>query len=134
MAKDVDRVCEKYELKLRAGLMPARTDGDFARQLNKYRRHAEREVEVRKAVAEVLGAQGIYTIWWPYYLDFARSLTKLSSRPDSIEVQRLQARAQLELWVERGLVRAALEKIGLKVFELDLTGPVQPLDGAPNPT
>ena len=134
MAKDIDRVCEKYELKLRAGRMMARIDGDRAAQLASYRRAIERIEGIRKAVAKMLGSQGVSTIWWSYYYDFGRSLTKLAARNGSPEVLRLEARTQLEVWVERGLERSVLEAIGREVFDLDLTGPIQPLAESPGPT
>jgi hypothetical protein len=134
MAKDVDRVCEKYELKLRAGRMMARTDGDHAAQLGSYRRAIERIEEIRKAVALVLGERGVSTIWWTYYYDFGRSLTKLAGRSGTPEVLRLGARTQLEVWVQRGLERSVLEAIAREVFTLDLTGPIQPLAGSPGST
>ena len=134
MAEDVDRMCEKYELKLRAGRLPLRVDGDHAGQLESYRRAAQRCEENRKAVAEVLCREGVYTIWWHYYYGFGLSLAKQALRLDSPEVLRLAARSELEVWVERGLERTVLEKIGREVFDLDLTGPIQPLAGSPEPT
>ena len=99
-----------------------------------YRRAVERGEEVRKAVAEVLCGAGIYSIWWPYYLAFARSLTKLVYRPTPAEILRLEARTQLEVWVERGLERYVLAEIGVEVFNLSLIGPIEPLVKSSKPT
>jgi hypothetical protein len=134
MAKDIDRVCEKYELKLRTGKMPGRGDGDRERQVESYRRCAERNEALRSAVAAVLSRVGVCTIWWTSYYDFARKAARQVVRIGSPDVLRLEARMQLEVWVSRGLDRAVLEAIGREVFELDLTGPIQPLDGSAGPT
>jgi hypothetical protein len=134
MAKTVDRVCEKYELKLRAGMMPARTDGDRERQAEAFRLAVERTEVVRKSTKEVLCSRGVFTIWWPYYDSFARCVAKQVARVESPDVQRLAARSELEVWVDRGLERSVLEAIGREVFDLDLTGQVQPLAGSPGPT
>lgn len=128
MAKDIDRVCEKYELKLRTGKMPGRGDGDRERQVESYRRCAERAEALRSAVAVVLGREGVSTIWWTYYYDFARKLARQVNRICSHGVLLIEARMQLEVWVARGLVRAVLVAIGREVFDLDLTGPMQHLD------
>jgi hypothetical protein len=114
--------------------MPPGVDGDRERQLKSYRQAVERSEEVRKAVAEVFCGAGVYTIWWPYYFIIARSLTKLASRPVSYEILLLEARTQLEVWVDRGLERHVLTAIGADVFNLSLTGPIQPLAGSPGPT
>lgn len=134
MAKDIDRICEKYELKLRTGKMPGRVDGDRERQVEAFRRCAERAEALRSAVAAVLSTEGVCSIWWTYYYDFARKLARQVARIGSPDVLRLEARMQLEVWVSRGLVRPVLEKIGREVFDLDLTGPIQPLAGSPGPT
>ena len=127
MARDIDRVCEKYELKLRTGKMPERVDGDRERQVAEFRRGAERNEEVRTAVAAVISQAGVATIWWPFYYDFGRKLARLKARLGSPEVLRLEARMQLEVWVSRGLVRSVLESIGRECFELELTGPIPAL-------
>jgi len=134
MAKDVERICEKYELKLRTGKMPERVDGDRAGQIESFRRGAERNEAVRSAVAQVLSRVGICTIWWPYYYGFGRRLARLVGRVGSPDVLRLEARMQLEVWVARGLERSVLEQIGREVFELDLTGPIAPLAQTPGGT
>jgi hypothetical protein len=134
MAKDIERVCEKYELKLRAGKMLARRDGDRERQVEAFRRGATNNEAVRVAVASVMNRTRISTIWWPYYYDFGRQLTGLNSRVSSPRVLRLEARMQLEVWVSRGLVREVLEAIGQECFELDLTGPIPALAPVPERT
>ena len=134
MAKTVDRICEKYESKLQAGMMPGRVDGDRERQVAAYRRAVARSDETHKAMALVLSDRGVFTIWWPYYENFARSVAKQIARLDKPEVLRLAARSELEVWVSRGLERSVLEAIGQQVFALDLTGTIQPLDESPGPT
>ncbi len=134
MAKTVDRICEKYESKLRAGMMPGRTDGDFERHMAAFRRSVLRSEENHKAMALVLSDRGVYTIWWPYYEDFTRVLAKQATRLDSPDVLRLAARAELENWVKRGLERSVLEAVARNVFALDLTGPMQPIAETPGPT
>jgi hypothetical protein len=127
MAKDIDRICEKYELKLRAGRMATRVDCDRDRQVEAFRRGAEQNEAVRAAVASVLSRAGVTTIWWTYYYDFGRKLAALKARVLAHDVLRLEARMQLEVWVSRGLVRTVLEEIGRDCFELDLTGPIPTL-------
>jgi hypothetical protein len=127
MAKDIDRVCEKYEVKLMTGRSLARSDDDRRRQVEKFRQSTARYEEVRKAVAAVLCREGICTIWWPYYYNFGRKLEWLRNRIGSPEVLRTEARMQLEVWVARGLVRPVLEAIAREYFELDLTGPIPTL-------
>jgi hypothetical protein len=134
MAKDVDLICEKYELKLRTGKMPARGDGDRERQVEAYRRCAERNEALRSAVAKVTSREGIYSIWWAYYYDFGRKVARLVTRIVSADVLRLEARMQLEVWVARGLKRAVLEAIGREVFDLDLSVGTKPVDESPGPT
>jgi hypothetical protein len=127
MAKDIDRVCQKYEIKLQSGRSSARSDQDRARQVELFRQGVSRYEEVRKAVAAVLSREGISTIWWPFYYNFGRKLEWLRNRIGSPDVLRTEARMQLELWVVRGLVRSVLETIGRECFELELTGPVSPI-------
>jgi hypothetical protein len=134
MAKSVDRMCEKYEMKLRAGRILGRVDGDRAAQLASVRRAAQRMADRRTAVAAVLSTAGIYSIWWPYYYSFSLKVGRLVERIGSADVLRLEARMQLEVWVARGLVRAVLEAIGREVFDLDLTGPIEPIVETPGPT
>jgi len=134
MAKDIDRVCEKYELKLRAGRMPTRVDNDREKQVEGFRRGAAKNEEVRSAVAEVISRIGVPTITWPFYYDFGRTLAAMRDRSGSPEVHLKEARMQLELWVSRGLNRAVLEAVGRECFELDLTGPIPTLAESPKPT
>jgi len=134
MAKDIERVCEKYELKLRTGKMPGRVNGDRAGQVEAYRRAQVNNELVRRAVAAVLGRAGVETIWWVFYYDFGRRLARLAARIGSPDVLRQEARMQLEVWVARGLVRSVLEEIGRECFELDLGGPVPSFAGATGPT
>jgi hypothetical protein len=134
MAKSVDRMCDKYELKLRMGRIMTRLDGDRAAQVAAFRRYAVQADEKRVAISRLLGREGVFSIWWPHYFSFGRVLTKQLTRMGLTNALRLAARAELENWVGRGLERPVLEKIGLEVFELDLTGPIQPLDGSPKAT
>jgi hypothetical protein len=134
MAKTVDRICEKYESKLRAGMMPGRVDGDHERHMAAFRRSVLRSEEIHKAMALVLSDRGVFTIWWPYYEDFTRVLAKQAARLGSPDVLCLAARAELENWVKRGLERSALEAIARDVFSLDLSGPIKPLDGSQTQT
>lgn len=134
MARDIGGVCEKYELKLRTGKMPGRLDGDRERQVEAFRRGTERNEALRAAVADVLNSLGVYTIWWPFYYAYSHWVARKVSRVGSPEVLRLEARMQLEVWVARGLERSVLETIGREVFDLDLTGPIQPLARSPDPT
>jgi len=133
MAKTVDRICEKYEAKLRAGMMPGRFDGDHVRHMAAFRRCVAREEEIRKAESVVLSERGVFTIWWPYYHNFTRVLAKQARRLKSPEVLALAARSELEVWVQRGLERPVLEAIASTVFSLDLTGPISPLVESPGP-
>jgi hypothetical protein len=130
MAKDVDQICQKYELKLRTGSSTGRVDGDCERQVESFRQSVARADEKRTAVSQLLSSAGIYSIWWPSYFGFSRRVAKLVERIGSTDVLRLEARMQLEVWVARGLVRAVLEAIARDVFDLDLTGPIKPLDGS----
>jgi len=131
MAKDIDRVCEKYEFKLRTGRMPTRVDNDREKQVEGFRRGTAKNEEVRSAVAEVISRIGVSTITWPFYYDFGRTLAALRDRSGSPEVHLKEARMQLELWVSRGLNRTVLEAIGRECFELDLTGPIPTLAETP---
>lgn len=134
MAKSVDRICAKYEFKLRAGRLMARLDGDRAAQVAAFRRYAVQAEEKRLAISQLLGGEGIYSIWWPFYLNFGRSLARLTSRMGTTEALRLAALAELENWVARSLERSVLEKIAREVFDLDLTGSTEPLARPPEPT
>jgi len=134
MAKDIDRVCEKYEFKLRTGRMPTRVDNDREKQIEGFRRGTAKNEEVRSAVAEVISRIGVSTIMWPFYYDFGRTLAALRDRSGSPEVHLKEARMQLELWVSRGLNRTVLEAIGRECFELDLTGPIPTLAESPERT
>ena len=134
MAKDIDRVCEKYEYKLRTGRMPTRVDNDREKQIEGFRRGAAKNEEVRSAVAEVISRIGVPTITWPFYYGFGRTLAALPNRSGSPEVHLKEARMQLELWVSRGLNRTVLEAVGRECFELDLTGPIPTLAESPKPT
>jgi hypothetical protein len=127
MARDIDRVCEKYELKLRTGRMPGRVDGDREVQIAAFRRGAERAEVMRSAVAAVLDREGVVTIYWAYYYDFGRQLAKMQTKDWCLDTLRIEARMQLEVWVARGLKRSVLECIGLECFELDLTGSIPSL-------
>ena len=77
MAKDVDRICEKYEVKLAIGRASVRVDGNRERQVAAFRRSVENDRIVRAAVSVVLSAEGISTIWWAYYYAFGRKLAWL---------------------------------------------------------
>jgi hypothetical protein len=134
MAKSVDQMCDKYELKLRTGRIMSRLDGDRAAQVAAFRRYAVQADEKRVAISKLLGREGVFTIWWPYYEDFTRVLAKQVARLGSPDVLCLAARAELENWVKRGLERSALEAIARDVFALDLTGPIKPLDGSQTQT
>ena len=127
MAKDMIRVCDNYEFKLRTGQMPTRRDHDHVLQAEKFRRAFARYEEVRVAVAGVVGRFGVHSIWWPFYYDFGRTLASMHDRWEITHVQRREARMQLELWVSRGLVREVLEAIAYDCFDLTLTGPIPTL-------
>jgi hypothetical protein len=127
MAKDIDRVCEKYEVKLLTGRTSPRSDQDRQRQVDNFRQAQSRYEAVRSAVAAVLSREGVCTIWWSYYYDFGRKLAARQVRVGSPDVLRTEARMQLEVWVARGLNRSVLEAIGRECFELELTGPIPAL-------
>lgn len=127
MAKTIDRICEKYELKLRTGRMPGRVDGDREVQIAAYRRGAERAEALRSAVAAILDREGVPSIYWAYYYDFGRQLAKMKIKDWTLETLLIEARMQLEVWVARGLKRLVLEHVGLECFDLDLTGPLPSL-------
>jgi hypothetical protein len=131
MAKDIDRICDKYEYKLRDGRTASRSDQDRERQAEGYRRGAARNEEVRSAVAAVISRVGVSTIWWAFYYDFGRTLARLKARDGSPESLHSEARMQLEVWVARGLVREVLEQVARECFELDLTGPIPTLAQPP---
>jgi len=124
MAKDVDRVCQKYEVKLDMGRASSRGDGDRERQVAAFRRSAEKDKAMREAVAAVLSAEGISTIWWAYYYAFGRKLAWLQAHWGDTMVMRSEALIQLDVWTARGLARPVLERVAREVFEIDLTGPV----------
>lgn len=123
MAKEVDRVCEKYEIKLGLNQMPSRVDRDQARQVMKYRAAAVKSEELRKAVAATLCRFGVATIWWPYYYDFARTLAGYRNQGLPEAIQRAEARVRVDLWVSRGLAREVLEAISCECLNMDLCEP-----------
>jgi hypothetical protein len=127
MAKSIDSICQKYELKLRTGKMPERVDGDRDMQIEAFRRAQVNNEAVRSAVAAVISREGVCTIWWVAFYAFARKLAWLKTHVGSADVLRSEARMQLEVWVARGLARTVLEKVALECFELDLTGPIPTL-------
>ena len=127
MAKDVDRICETYEVKLDLGRASVRVDGNRERQVAAFRRSVENDRIVRAAVSVVLSAEGISTIWWAYYYAFGRKLTWLKAHWGETRVMLSEARVQLDVWTARGLVRPVLERIATECFELDLTEPIPTL-------
>ena len=134
MAKDIDRVCEKYEVRLGLGRVPGRKDGNRELQLAAFRQAQENDQAVRKLVSKVISAEGISTIWWVYFYAFGRKLAWLMSHRGSTEVLHDEARMQLEVWAARGLPRPVLEKVAWECFELDLTGPIPTLAQTPERT
>ena len=127
MARDIRRIGDKYEYKLRTGQMPTRRDLDHVRQAEGFRRAVAKYEEVRVGVAAVVSRFGVHSIWWPFYYDFGRTLAAMRDRWDINDVQRKEARMKLELWVSRGLVREVLEAIAYDCFDLTLTGPIPTL-------
>jgi len=124
MAKDLDRVCEKYEVKLSLGRASTRVDADRERQVAAFRRSAEQDRALREAVAAVLSAEGISTIWWAYYYAFGRKLARLQAHWGDTMVMRSETLIQLDVWTARGLARPVLERVAREIFEIDLSGPV----------
>ena len=124
MAKDVDRICKKYEVKLDLGRASARVDGNREQQVAAFRRSVEKDRTVREAVAAVLSAEGISTIWWSYYYAFGRKLAWLKGHWGETLVMLSEARIQVDVWTARGLVRPVLERIATECFELDLGGSI----------
>jgi len=127
MAKDIDRVCERYEIKLGLGRASLRVDGNREQQVAAFRRAQERDKTMREAVAAVLSTEGVSTIWWAYYYAYGRKLAWLKAHWGETEVMRSEARIQLDVWTARGLVRPVLERIARECFELDLGGPIPTL-------
>jgi len=127
MAKDIDRVCERYEIKLGLGRASLRVDGNREEQIAAFRRAQERDKTLREAVAVVLSAEGVSTIWWAYYYAFGRKLAWLKVHWGETEVMRSEARIQLDVWTARGLVRPVLERVARECFELELSGPIPTL-------
>ena len=127
MAKDVDRVCEKYEIKLDQGRASSRVDGNREQQVAAFRRSVEKDRTVREAVAAVLSAEGISTIWWSYYYAFGRKLAWLKGHWGETLVMLSEARIQVDVWTARGLVRPVLERIATECFEIDLGGSIPAL-------
>jgi hypothetical protein len=134
MARDIRKIADKYEYKLRTGQMPTRRDLDYVRQADGFRRAVVRFEEVRIGVAAVVSRFGVHSIWWPFYYDFGRTLAAMRDRWDMNGVQRREARMKLELWVSRGLVREVLEAIAYDCFDLTLTGPIPTLAQPVEPT
>jgi len=65
-------------------------------------------------------AAGIPALQYPFYYNFSRILDKRLRSGLSQETLRAEARAQIDLWVLRGLDRAALQRICREVFSLNL--------------
>ena len=117
MPSDNDRGWMKYELKLRTGHGSLARHGSMEQQASSYRAayvHA-RELEAR--VREVLFADNVPTIQYPFYFAFARRLDRLS-RVCSGESLRVEAKAYLDYWVARGLAEPVLRAVCALVFDL----------------
>jgi hypothetical protein len=72
MAKEIDRVCQKYEEKLLTGRSSHRFDQDHQRQVDNFREVQSRSEAVRSAVAAALTltrgtGPGLQTYWTGYW-------------------------------------------------------------------
>jgi len=135
--KDIERVCDKYEVKLRqsereirgcTGLRRAYArrglsqdyPGEEAlkRQVARYRAALIHAQEFVVATRAILDLEGVSTITRGYYLAFARSLDKLKRHGLSGETLAIEAAILTGTWVARGLSQSVLETIRTQVFDV----------------
>ncbi len=128
MAKDIERVVRKYEVKLRSGRAPCRLDGDMAAQVENYRAMITTYDNLRRAVVDVLNSQGVLTIWWAAYFAFARKLLSLAMRQPSSGYMQAETEVQVAKSTADGLSRKVLVLIALTVFNVEV--PAEPVAAA----
>ncbi len=121
MSKDMDKVCAKYEAKLRTGHGSLARHGSIELQVAHFREKLEHERELEGRVREVLLAANMPSMYHPYYFAFARRVDRLSHK-FSGETLVSEVRAYLEFWVARGLVEAVLKAVCAQALNLSLDG------------
>jgi hypothetical protein len=114
-----DRVCAKYEAKLRAGRGTLARHGSIERQMDNFRAAYVHGRELEARVREVLLVADVPSISYPFYFAFARRLDRLS-RICSGESLRIEAQAYLDYWAARGLVESVLKAVCLDALDIAL--------------
>jgi hypothetical protein len=112
-----DRACAKYEAKLRAGHGTLARHGSIELQMGNFRVAFEHARELESRVREVLIADDIPTLTYPFYFAFARRLDRLS-RICSGESLRMEAQAYLAYWVARGLTQSVLKAVCAQALDI----------------
>jgi len=102
----------------------AAVEAQRAQMLARYEAAVTALCAVEQEARQVLNAEGVQTVNYVWYLDYARELFRLSRRKDiagtSLE---LAAQVLLDKWHRRGLSQSVLEAIRTQVFNI----------GAPTP-
>jgi len=80
-------------------------------------------VQLETETKQVLDGEGIATIQYPFYLDFARELFRLRKRGISGSSLQREVQVLMAKWTDRGLAAPVLEKIRTQVFDVAVFSP-----------
>lgn len=69
-------------------------------------------------VKQVLDAEGVSVITYPFYLNFGREMWRLKRQELSGESLAVEAATLIGKWVARGLAQSVLETIRTQVFDV----------------
>ena len=114
--KDIDKICAKYEKKLRRSDHGRSRKCSIEEQVEHYRNALIRNRLVEVSAKGILAAHGVTTSIYPFYYAFARKLDKLCRNDIWGESLQIETALYLDLWQGRGLSRSVLEAIRTEVF------------------
>lgn len=115
MARKLERRCEKYAVKLAAGIATRSRRVSVEEQYENYVAAHDRLEAVWETTREVLDSIGLPTIAYPYYRAFALQVDKLLRRYGSEAID-MEVGIVCQMWVARGLSQSTLETILREVF------------------
>jgi len=112
-----------YALKLAAGQVAGRSDGNIEAQAANYATAQVMMSRLRAETAAVLDRHGVQTIVRPFYYSFVLKLARRDRQLLNEAHKRAEARVQLVLWAGRGLKRDVMVAVAREVLDMDLDAP-----------
>ncbi|UCG42413.1 MAG: hypothetical protein JSU73_11155 [candidate division WOR-3 bacterium] len=119
--KNIDRVVDNYDLKLRRGDLGRSRKCTVQDQVAHYRQSLEHQDRLTRLVTQELETLGVNPLNWIFYHAFARQVDRLMRKGVSGQSLGIEAMLLMSAWIGRGLSQLLLERICENVLGIGLS-------------